>query len=50
MCLKQEKMGKGRDLSDFNLDQIVMVRRLGKSVSKTTGLVRCSQHAVGSTY
>lgn len=32
---KQEKIGKRKDLSEFDEDQIVMARRLGQSISKT---------------
>ncbi|KAM8960365.1 LOW QUALITY PROTEIN: uncharacterized protein RCH25_036055 [Pelodytes ibericus] len=43
-------MGKGKDLSDFDKDQIVMARLLGQSISKTAALVGCSRSAVVSTY
>ena len=42
-------MGKRKDLSDFGKGQIVMARGLGQSISKTTGLVGCSQYAVVRT-
>ena len=45
-----EKMGKNKDLSDFEKGQIVMARRLGHSISRTAGLVGCSRFAVVSTY
>ncbi|MCI4382235.1 hypothetical protein PGIGA_G00012650 [Pangasianodon gigas] len=48
-CTKR-KMGKRKDLSDFDEGQIVMSRRLGQSVSKAAGLVGCSQYAVVRTY
>ncbi|GFU03065.1 transposable element Tc1 transposase [Trichonephila clavipes] len=43
-------MGKVADLSDFDRGQIVMARRLGKSISETTRLVGCSRTTVVSTY
>lgn len=42
--LEAGEMGKRKDLSD----KIVMARQRGESISKTTGLVRCSQYAVVS--
>ncbi|ROI16524.1 hypothetical protein DPX16_2718 [Anabarilius grahami] len=39
-------MGKRKDLSEFDKDQIVMARRLGQSISKTAALVGCSRSAV----
>ena len=52
MLEKQEagKMGKCKDLSDFNKGWIVMARRLGQSSSKTAGLLGCSRYTVVSTY
>ncbi|KAK3573842.1 hypothetical protein QTP86_032881 [Hemibagrus guttatus] len=44
------KMGKCKDLSEFDKDQIVMARRLDQSISKTAGLVGCSQSAVVRIY
>lgn len=44
--LEVGKMGKCRNLSDFDKRQIVMARPLGQSISKTTRLVGCSQYAV----
>ena len=44
------KMGKCKDLSDFDKGQIVMARWLGQSISKIAALVRCSWSAVVSTY
>ncbi len=46
--LEAEKMGKRKDLSEFDKGQIVMARRLGQSISKTAALVGCSQSAVVS--
>ncbi|ROL46605.1 hypothetical protein DPX16_3702 [Anabarilius grahami] len=43
-------MGKHKDLSEFDKDQIVMARRLGQSISKTAALVGCSRSAVVSIY
>ncbi|ROL44894.1 hypothetical protein DPX16_9106 [Anabarilius grahami] len=43
-------MGKRKDLSEFDKDQIVMARRLGQSFSKTAALVGCSWSAVVSIY
>lgn len=43
-------MGKGKDLSDFEKGQIVMARRLGRSISKTASVVGCSRSAVVSTF
>ncbi|KAK3549192.1 hypothetical protein QTP70_034192, partial [Hemibagrus guttatus] len=44
------KMGKRKDLSEFDKDQIVMARRLDQSISKTAALVGCSWSAVVSIY
>lgn len=41
-------MGKRKDLSDFDVGQVVMARRLGQSISKTAALVGCSRAAVVS--
>lgn len=43
-------MGKGKDLSDFEKGQIVMARRLGRSISSTASVVGCSRSAVVSTF
>ncbi|ROL18763.1 hypothetical protein DPX16_7074 [Anabarilius grahami] len=43
-------MGKRKDLSEFDKDQIVMARRLGQSISKTAALVGCSRSAVVRIY
>ncbi|ROL44000.1 hypothetical protein DPX16_10284 [Anabarilius grahami] len=43
-------MGKRKDLSEFDKEQIVMARRLGQSISKTAALVGCSRSAVVSIY
>ncbi|KAK3554937.1 hypothetical protein QTP86_001569 [Hemibagrus guttatus] len=40
------KMGKRKDLSEFDKGQIVMARPLDQSISKTAALVWCSQSAV----
>ncbi|KAK3541605.1 hypothetical protein QTP86_033085, partial [Hemibagrus guttatus] len=40
------KMGKRKDLSEFDKGQIVMARRLDQSISKTADLVGCSRSAV----
>ncbi|KAK3553900.1 hypothetical protein QTP70_012922 [Hemibagrus guttatus] len=46
------QMGKHKDLSEFDKDQIVMVRPLDQSISKTAALVGCSwwsqYHALGN--
>ncbi|KAK3529339.1 hypothetical protein QTP70_029145 [Hemibagrus guttatus] len=44
------KMGKRKDLSEFDKDQIVMARRLDQSISKTAAVVGCSRPAVVSIY
>ncbi|KAK3516229.1 hypothetical protein QTP70_006376 [Hemibagrus guttatus] len=44
------KMGKCKDLSEFDKGQIVMARRLDQSISKTAALVGCSRSAVVSIY
>ncbi|ROL52927.1 hypothetical protein DPX16_8490 [Anabarilius grahami] len=43
-------MGKRKDLSEFDKDQIVMARRLGQSISKTADLMGCYRSAVVSIY
>ncbi|KAK3556210.1 hypothetical protein QTP70_006726, partial [Hemibagrus guttatus] len=43
-------MGKCKDLSEFDKDQIVMARRLDQSISKTAALVGSSRSAVVSIY
>ncbi|KAK3566318.1 hypothetical protein QTP86_032352, partial [Hemibagrus guttatus] len=44
--LEGGKMGKCKDLSEFDKGQIVMARRLDQSISKTAALVECSRSAV----
>ncbi|KAK3536581.1 hypothetical protein QTP86_013778 [Hemibagrus guttatus] len=44
------KMGKRKDLSEFDEGQIVMDRPLDQSISKTAALVWCSRSAVVSIY
>ncbi|KAK3514344.1 hypothetical protein QTP70_015871, partial [Hemibagrus guttatus] len=44
------KMGKSKDLSEFDKDQIVMARPLDQNISKTAALVGCSRSAVVSIY
>ncbi|KAK3512623.1 hypothetical protein QTP70_018636, partial [Hemibagrus guttatus] len=44
------KMGKRKDLSEFDKGQIVMARRLDQSISKTAALVGWSWSTVVSTY
>ncbi len=39
-------MGKRKDLSEFDMGQIVMARWLGQNISKTAALVGCSRSAV----
>ncbi|KAK3559328.1 hypothetical protein QTP86_012756, partial [Hemibagrus guttatus] len=48
--LEAGKMGKRKDLSEFDKGQIVMARRLDQSISKTAALVGCSRSAVVSIY
>ena len=43
-------MGKHKDLSEFDKDQIVMARRLGQGISKTAALVKCPWSVVVSIY
>ena len=43
-------MGRDNDLGDFEKTEIVMVRGLGQSISKTAVLVGCSWSAVVSIY
>lgn len=43
-------MGRRKDLSLFDKDQIVMARRLGRSISETARLVGCSRAAVVRIY
>ncbi|KAK3573328.1 hypothetical protein QTP86_022710, partial [Hemibagrus guttatus] len=45
-CPPAGKMGKCKDLSEFDKDQIVMARPLDQSISKTAALVGCSRSAV----
>ncbi len=47
---RSRKMGKGKDLSEFDMGQIVMARWLDQSISKTAALVGCSVSAVISIY
>ncbi len=44
------KIGKCKDLSEFDKGQIVMAKRLGQIISETVALVGCSQSAVVSIY
>ncbi|KAK3512464.1 hypothetical protein QTP70_012995 [Hemibagrus guttatus] len=44
--LESGKMGKRKDLSEFDNGQIVMARPLDQSISKTAALVACSRSAV----
>ncbi|KAK3515399.1 hypothetical protein QTP70_018893, partial [Hemibagrus guttatus] len=46
----QEKMGKRKDLSEFDKGRIVMARPLDQNISKTAALVGCSRSAVVSIY
>ncbi|KAK3537406.1 hypothetical protein QTP70_008860 [Hemibagrus guttatus] len=39
-------MGKRKDLSKFDKDQIVIARRVDQSISKTAAIVECSRSAV----
>ncbi|KAK3542138.1 hypothetical protein QTP86_016464, partial [Hemibagrus guttatus] len=48
--LEAGKLGKCKDLSEFEKGQIVMARRLDQSISKTAALVGCSRSAVVSIY
>ncbi|GBM43934.1 hypothetical protein AVEN_125124-1 [Araneus ventricosus] len=43
-------MGKAADLSEFDRGQIVMVRRLGTSITETARLVGCSRYTVVSIH
>ncbi|GFV52136.1 uncharacterized protein TNCV_5070571 [Trichonephila clavipes] len=43
-------MGNAAGLSDFDRGQILMARRLGKSIYETARLVVCSRSTVVSTY
>ena len=43
-------MGNRKDLSEFDVGQTVMARRLGHSTSKTAALVGCSRSAVVRIY
>ncbi|KAK3560410.1 hypothetical protein QTP86_008469 [Hemibagrus guttatus] len=42
------KMGKRKDLSEFDKGHIVMARPLDQSISKTAALVECSQSKEGT--
>lgn len=53
MCWKHKKKEKNKrlwtshkDLSDFDIGQIVMARRSSQRMYKMAGLVRSSQHAL----
>ena len=48
--LEAGKMGKHKDLSEFDEGQIVMAGRLGQSIFKTAALVGCSRSTVVSIY
>jgi len=48
--LEAGRMGKRKDLSEFDKGQIVMARQLGQSISKTAALVGCSWSSVVSIY
>ena len=48
--LEAGEMGKCKDLSEFDKDQIVTAGQLGQSISKTAVLVGCSRSAVVSIY
>ncbi|KAK3545418.1 hypothetical protein QTP70_007406 [Hemibagrus guttatus] len=41
-------MGERKDLSEFDKGQIVVARRLDRSISKTAALVGCSHPALDS--
>ncbi|KAJ8254683.1 hypothetical protein GJAV_G00196010 [Gymnothorax javanicus] len=43
-------MGRTKDLSDFDKGQIVIARRLGRSLTATASLVGCSRSAVVNTF
>ncbi|KAK3531270.1 hypothetical protein QTP70_015188 [Hemibagrus guttatus] len=45
-CRTTRKMGKRKDLSEFDKGHIVMARRLDQSISKTAAVVGCSRSAV----
>ena len=48
--LEAGKMGKHKNLIEFDKGQIVMVRQLGQIISKTTVLVGCSRSAMVTIY
>lgn len=48
--LKTRKMGKRKDLSNFEKGQIAIARSLGESISKTASPVGHSWDALVSTY
>lgn len=51
VVLRAGQMGQCKNLSDFDVGQIVMARRYGQSIFKLAGLVGCSWYAVVlSTY
>ncbi|ROL49972.1 hypothetical protein DPX16_6380 [Anabarilius grahami] len=50
VVLEAGKMGKRKDLSEFDKGEIVMARQLGQSISETAALVGCSRSAVVNIY
>ena len=50
VCLLLCGMGKAENLIDIDRDQIVMVRKLGSSISETARLVDCSRSSAVSAY
>ncbi|ROL52754.1 hypothetical protein DPX16_21180 [Anabarilius grahami] len=46
----KRKIGKRKDLSEFDIGQIVIARGVGQSISKTAALVGCSRSVVVSIY
>lgn len=48
--LAKVKMGMCKDISDFNKVQFATARKLGESISKTAGLVRCFWNKAASTF
>ena len=48
--LESGKMGKNKDLNEFDKGHTVMARWLGKSISRTAALVGCFQSAVFSIF
>lgn len=43
-------MDKYKDLSDFDKDQIVLAKQIGRIIAITAGLDGCSWYAVVNTY